>query len=125
MKKILAVFVALMMILCLASCGKQGPKATLKVVDLDGNTLYTIEVNVEDGKTAGEELEAYLTENKIDYEIYDGDMIAKIGDLSQNAETWDPYWAIYVNGEYGQVSLWEQTFSEGDVVEVRLEHPNW
>ncbi len=124
MKKLIAVLLALVMVLCLASCAKK-PTATIKIIDLEGTERYVIDVELKDGLTAGVAMEDYFKANNVDYELFDGDMISRIDDMQQDNEAWTVYWGSYVNGEYAQVGLWDQTMAEGDVIEVKLEEANW
>lgn len=124
MKRIIAIVLALMLMLSLAACGA---KPTAKFVIADGvnnETLYEFEAEL-DGETAGALIEKYLTENGIDYTIYDGDMIGSIGELEQDAENWSVYWACYYNGEYATVGLWGYTPADGDLIEVKFEKSTW
>ena len=125
MKKIIALVLVLMMMLSLAACGA---KPTAKFVVSDGvndAVLYEFEAEIEEGKTAGAMLEEYLTENGIDYTVYDGDMIASIGDLVQDEVNWSVYWACYYNSEYATVGLWSYVPAEGDLIEIKFEESTW
>ncbi|MBR2640378.1 MAG: DUF4430 domain-containing protein [Oscillospiraceae bacterium] len=125
MKKIISLVLVLIMVLSLAACGA---KPTAKFVISDGTAdavLYEFEAELEEGKTAGAIIEEYLTENGIDYTVYDGDMLGSIGELEQDAENWSVYWACYYNGEYATVGLWGYVPAEGDVIEVKFEKSTW
>lgn len=125
MKKIIALVLVLMMMLSLAACGA---KPTAKFVVSDGvndAVLYEFEAEIEEGKTAGAMLEEYLTENGIDYTVYDGDMLASIGELVQDDVNWTVYWACYYNSEYAQVGLWGYEPAEGDLIEIKFEESTW
>ena len=125
MKKIIAVILALVMMLCFAACGA---KPTAKFVISDGvndAVLYEFEAEIGEGKTAGAIIEEYLTENGIDYTLYDGDMLASIGELEQDSENWTVYWACYYNSEYATVGLWGYEPAEGDLIEVKFEESTW
>ena len=125
MKKILAAILVLMMVLSFAACGAK-PTAKFVITDATSDTvLYEFEAELEEGKTAGTIIEEYLTENGVDYTIYDGDMLASIGELEQDAENWSVYWACYYNGEYATVGLWGYEPVEGDLIEVKFEKSNW
>ncbi|MBR5309900.1 MAG: DUF4430 domain-containing protein [Oscillospiraceae bacterium] len=123
MKKIIAIVLVLMMVLSFAGCS--APKAKFVISDaVNSAVLYEFEAEIGE-KTAGEIIEEYLTENGIDYTIYDGDMIGSIGELEQDAENWSVYWACYYNGEYATVGLWGYVPAEGDLIEVKFEESNW
>lgn len=125
MKKIIAVILALVMMLCFAACGAK-PTAKFVISDATGDAvLYEFEAELAEGKTAGVMIEEYLTENGVDYTIYDGDMIGSIGELEQDAENWSVYWACYYNGEYATVGLWGYVPAEGDLIEVKFEESTW
>ena len=125
MKKIIALVLVLMMVLSFAACGAK-PTAKFIISDgVNGETLYEFDAEIEEGKTAGAIIEEYLTENYIEYSVYDGDMIGGIGELVQDSENWTVYWACYYNGEYATVGLWGYVPAEGDVIEVRYEESTW
>lgn len=121
MKKVLSLLLALVMVFCFASCGKKAETVEFKVSDLEGNIVYDFSVDYKDGATAGELLEEGLKANNISYEKYDDTMIDVIGDLAQDHTAWSQYWSFYLNGEYAQLGLWEQTVAAGDLVELKME----
>ena len=120
MKKILAVILALVMMLSLAACSAGSVK--FEVSDLEGNVVHELEVELTENATAGTLLEEGLKANGIDYEQIDSTMIQRIGDLEQDSVNWTVWWSVYVNGEYGQVGLWEQPVADGDLIEIKLEN---
>ncbi len=125
MKKIISLVLVLIMVLSLAACGA---KPTAKIIISDGvndAVLYEFEAEVGEKVTAGAMIEEYLTENGVDYTVYDGDMIGSIGDLVQDEVNWSVYWACYYNGEYATVGLWGYVPAEGDIIEVRFEESTW
>ena len=120
MKKIIALVLVLIMMLSFASCAK--PTAKFVISDgINDSVLYEFEAEVDGKTTAAAMLEEYLTENKIPYTVYDGDVIASIGDLEHDEETWSVYWAFYHNGDYATVGLWSYIPAECDVIELRYE----
>lgn len=121
MKKILALVLVLMMVFAFAACGK-AETVKFAVSDLEGNVVYEFEVELEENATAGVLLEKGLAANGIDYEQVDTTMIQRIGDLEQDSVNWTVWWSVYVNGEYGQVGLWEQPVAAGDLIEIKLEN---
>ncbi|MBQ2794543.1 MAG: DUF4430 domain-containing protein [Oscillospiraceae bacterium] len=121
MKKILALVLVLMMVFAFAACGK-AETVKFAVSDLEGNVAYEFEVELEENATAGVLLEKGLAANGIDYEQVDTTMIQRIGDLEQDSVNWTVWWSVYVNGEYGQVGLWEQPVAAGDLSEIKLEN---
>ncbi len=121
MKKVLSLLLALVMVFCFASCGKKAETVEFKVSDLEGNVVYDFSVDYKDGATAGELLEEGLKANNISYEKYEDTMIDVIGDLAQDHTAWSQYWSFYLNGEYAQLGLWEQTVAAGDLVELKME----
>lgn len=121
MKKILALVIALMMVLSFAACSS-AETVSFKISDLEGNVVHEFEVELTEGATAGTLLEEGLTANGIDYEQIDGTMIQRIGELEQDSVNWTVWWSVYVNGEYGQVGLWEQPVAAGDLIEIKLEN---
>lgn len=121
MKKVLSLLLALVMVFCFASCGKKAETVEFKVSDLEGNVLYDFSVDYKDGATAGELLEEGLKANNISYEKYDDTMIDVIGDLAQDHTAWSQYWSFYLNGNYAEKGLWEQTVAAGDLVELKME----
>ena len=124
MKKIIALVLVLIMMLSFASCAK--PTAKFVISDaVNDAVLYEFEAELSEGATAGSLIEEYLTENGVDYTVYDGDMIGSIGELEQDAENWTVYWACYYNGEYATVGLWSYVPAEGDVIEVKYEKSTW
>jgi len=120
MKKIVSLLLVFVMVLSFAACSK-APTAEFKILNTDGSTLYEFSAEITEGSTAGTLLEDYLKKNNIDYSISDGTMLNNIGDLANDTETWSVYWAVYINGEYGQLGLWEQTLEDGDLVELKYE----
>lgn len=121
MKKVLSLLLALVMVFCFASCDKKAETVEFKVSDLEGNVVYDFSVDYKDGATAGELLEEGLKANNISYEKYEDTMIDVIGDLAQDHTAWSQYWSFYLNGEYAQLGLWEQTVAAGDLVELKME----
>lgn len=121
MKKVLSLLLALVMVFCFASCGKKAETVEFKVSDLEGNVVYDFSVDYKDGATAGELLEEGLKANNISYEKYEDTMIDVIGDLAQDHTAWSQYWSFYLNGEYAQLGLWEQTVAANDLVELKME----
>ena len=125
MKKIISLVLVLIMVLSFAACGAK-PTAKFVISDgVNGETLYEFDADLSEGKTAGEIVEEYLTENGVAYTVYDGDMIGSIGELEQDAENWSVYWACYYNGEYATVGLWSYVPAEGDVIEIKYEKSTW
>ncbi len=120
MKKILAFVLALVMVLSFAACGKT---ETVKyaVSNLEGEVVYEFEVELTEGATAGDLLEKGLVDNEIDYQRVET-MIQSIGDYEQDSTNWTCWWSVYVNGEYGQLGLWEQPVVGGDLIEIKLEN---
>ena len=121
MKKIIAMALALIMMLSFAACSS-AETVKFAVSDLEGNVVYEFEVELAENATAGTLLEEGLTANGIDYEQVDTTMIQRIGDLEQDSVNWTVWWSVYVNGEYGQVGLWEQPVAAGDLIEIKLEN---
>ena len=121
MKKVISLLLVLAMVFCFASCSKKAEAVEFKVSDLEGNVVYDFSVDYKDGATAGELLEEGLTANNIAYEKYEDTMIDVIGDLAQDHTSWSQYWSFYLNGEYAQLGLWEQTVAAGDLVELKME----
>lgn len=125
MKKIVSLVLVLIMVLSFAACGAK-PTAKFVISDaVNDAVLYEFEAELAEGKTAGEMIEEYLTENGVEYTVYDGDMIGSIGELEQDAENWTVYWACYYNSEYAQVGLWGYEPAEGDLIEVKFEESTW
>lgn len=124
MKKVISAILVIVMVLSFAACSK-APTAQFKIYDGDGNVLYDFSEEIKDGSTAGSLLEDYLNANGIAYEVTDGTMLNSIGDLVNDTENWSVYWAVYLNGEYGQLGLWEQTLADGDLVELKYETSTW
>lgn len=120
MKKILAFVLALVMVLSFAACGKT---ETVKyaVSNLEGEVVYEFEVELTEDATAGDLLEKGLVDNEIDYQRVET-MIQSIGDYEQDSTNWTCWWSVYVNGEYGQLGLWEQPVVGGDLIEIKLEN---
>lgn len=123
MKKVVSILLVIVMVFSFAACSK-APTAQFKILDTEGNVLYEFDAEITDGATAGSLLEDYLKANSIDYTV-DGTMLNSIGDLANDTETWSVYWAVYLNGEYGQLGLWEQTLEDGDLLELRFEESNF
>lgn len=121
MKKIISVLLVLAMVFCFAACSKKAETVQFKVSDLEGTVVYDFAVEYKEGATAGELLEEGLKANNIPYEKYMDTMIDVIGDLKQDHDTWSQYWSFYLNGEYAQLGLWEQSVAANDVVELKLE----
>lgn len=121
MKKIIAFVLSFILVLSLASCAAKKPTADFKIFDLEGNVLYSFSEEITDGCSAGTLLEKYFKENSIPYTIYDNDMLESVNDLVMDTENWSIYWAVYVNGEYGTVSLWQQELKDGDLIEIKFE----
>lgn len=125
MKKIVSLVLVLIMVLSFAACGAK-PTAKFVISDaVNDAVLYEFEAELAEGKTAGEMIEEYLTENGVEYTVYDGDMLGSIGELEQDAENWTVYWACYYNSEYAQVGLWGYEPAEGDLIEVKFEESTW
>ena len=122
MKKILAIVLALVMMLSFAACASEAEVVKFAVSDLEGNVVYEFEVELTENATAGTLLEEGLKANGIDYEQIDSTMIQRIGDLEQDSVNWTVWWSVYVNGEYGQVGLWEQPVAANDLIEIKLEN---
>lgn len=94
-----------------------GTKAyTLEVVDADG------EIKAYSGKTDAEYLINLMDEvaEKTDfsYEKEDGEYgayITTVNGLKADYNTDGAYWAIFVNGEYGQYGADQQPVADGDI----------
>lgn len=125
MKKILATVLALAMVLCFAACSKASTAQVVVKDSVNDVVLYEFDIEIKEGVTAGESIKEYFDANGVDYEIYDGDMIARIGELEQDNEAWTVYWALYFNGEYATVGLWGYLPAEGDLIELSFEESNW
>ncbi len=125
MKKILAVILALVMVLSFAACSSAETAKFVITDAVNDVVLYEFEAELAEGKTAGDHIEEYLTENGVDYTIYDSDMIGSIGELEQDAENWSVYWACYYNGEYASVGLWGYEPAADDLIEVKFEESTW
>ncbi|MBQ3501676.1 MAG: DUF4430 domain-containing protein [Oscillospiraceae bacterium] len=121
MKKILAIVLALVMMLSFAACSS-AETVKFAVSDLEGNVVYEFEVELTENATAGVLLEEGLKANGIDYEQIDSTMIQRIGELEQDSVNWTVWWSVFVNGEYGQVGLWEQPVAANDFIEIKLEN---
>ncbi len=124
MKKLVSILLVFVMVLSFTACSKVST-AEFKILNTDGSILYEFKSEITEGATAGSLLEDYLVANGIDYQIIDGTMLNSIGDLKNDTENWSVYWAVYVNGEYGQLGLWEQTLEDGDLVELKYEESNF
>ena len=120
MKKIISLLLVIVMLFAFVSCAKKAETAEIKIYDGEGAVLYdyTVELN---GKTAGDLLVEKFDADGVEYEIYDGDMISKIGDLEQDSESWTVYWATYLNGDYASVGLFAMELKAGDLVELKYE----
>ncbi len=121
MKKILAVILTLVMVMSFAACSAEAETVKFAVSDLEGNVVYEFEVEVAEGDFAGDLLAKGLEAEGVDHEIIDETMVQRIGDLEQDSVNWTVYWSVYVNGEYGQLGLWQQPVVAGDVIEIKLE----
>ncbi len=121
MKKIIAVILTLAMVLCFAACSAKATTVKFEVSDLEGNLVYEFEVEAAEGDMAGDLLEKGLEAEGVDHEIIDDTMVQRIGDLEQDSVNWTVYWSVYVNGEYGQLGLWQQPVVAGDLIEIKLE----
>ena len=99
-----------------------GQKAyTLEVTDGNESVSYS-------GTTAADYLSGLLDELKsdggFDYESAAGDYGTYITSVNGAAadDAQKTYWAIYVNGEYGQYGADLQPVNDGDCYTLRLEH---
>ncbi|MCR4999709.1 MAG: DUF4430 domain-containing protein [Lachnospiraceae bacterium] len=123
-KKLIAGVVALVVValLVVAVYLKFGPQAEA------GTKAYEVtvtnsagEVTTYDGKTDAEYLSELMDELKADGFTYEGStseyglFISAINGESAVYETDGAYWAIYVNGEYGQYGADQQPVSDGDI----------
>ncbi len=121
MKKILAVILSLAMVLCFAACSAKAETVKFAISDLEGNVAYEFEVEITEGDMAGDLLEKGLEAAGADFEIIDDTMLQRVGDLEQDSVNWTVYWSVYLNGEYGQLGLWQQPVAAGDFIEIKLE----
>ena len=102
---------------------QQGSKScTLEVVDDNGDTTtYELSTDVEYLR----ELMDEAAENEdFSYEGEDGDYglyIETVNGLTADYDTDGAYWAIYVNGEYGQNSADLQPVADGDTYRLSYE----
>lgn len=130
-KKGIIIGIVALIVVILAGVGiyaKFGPKTT------SGSKAYTLTVVAEDGtettyegKTDAEVLHELLDEvaanEDFTYEGSDGDYgffvdTVNGGKADSNAGS---YWAIYVNGEYGQYGVDEQPVADGDAFKLAFE----
>lgn len=122
-KKIIIGVVALVVLLSLVVGVylKFGPQATagtkayeVTVTDNNGD------VTTYEGKTDAEYLSELMDELKDQGFTYDGSasdyglFINSINGLEANYDTDGAYWAIYVNGDYGQYGADQQPVADGD-----------
>ena len=94
---ITALLIAVMIIGCMPSCSNNNYAMMIGDAKISKEQYKAIAISL---KTQ------FLTENGVDYTVYDGDMLGSIGELEQDAENWSVYWACYYNGEYGIVDMY-------------------
>ena len=130
MRKLTAALLAVMMILSamvLAACGsKAEDSADGDDAASDAPTMsYTLEVVSKDGTTKTYEaattqeflqgaMDELVAAGDFSYEEESGMILTINGERADYNED-GAYWAIYVNGEYGQFGAAEQPIADGDV----------
>lgn len=86
----------------------------VELVDLEG---------VKEEKTiafkTGDSLVVLLDEN-FDNFVVEGTALMSIGNL-YTAKDWNPYIAIYVDGQYGSVGIKEQSIYDGMILTLKME----
>ena len=130
-KRFLAVLLTVSMILTFAfaaGCSKQ--EADNETAG-EGEKAYTLEVVSQDGSsrtyeavTAQEFLKGAMDELSEAQDFSygeDGGFIVTINDERADYNEDNAYWAIYVNGEYGQYGVDEQPVADGDAFKLAFE----
>lgn len=120
----LAVLVALFAVLYSKFSAKPVAGAkniTIEVVDNDNaTTTYTLDTDAEYLRQAMDELhDQGFSYDGTDSEY--GIMISAVNGLMADYETDGAYWAIYVNGDYGQYGADSQPVADGDTYTFKYE----
>lgn len=99
-----------------------GKTCTLEVMD-DNGELTSYELST-DAEYLGELMDEAAASEEFSYEGEDGDYglyIDTVNGLTADYDTDGAYWAIYVNGEYGQNSADTQPVADGDTYRLTYE----
>lgn len=101
MKKLFAVLLIAVLVVCMTACGADKTAFTVITTDLDGNET-TFEVKT-DAETVGEALleEGIIKGHTSDYGLY----VDEVNGIALDWETDGKYWAFYINGEYAQTGV--------------------
>ena len=100
------------------SASKGAKNVTIEVLDNNGTeTSYSTNTDAEYLSEVFDEIDDLTVEGDVtDYGLYINTVNGVTADYSVDAS----YWAIYVNGEYGQYGADQQVVNDGDV--FRLEY---
>ena len=100
------------------SASKGAKSVTIEVMDNNGTeTSYSTNTDAEYLSEVFDEIDDLTVEGDVtDYGLYINTVNGVTADYSVDAS----YWAIYVNGEYGQYGADQQVVNDGDV--FRLEY---
>ena len=115
---ILIVVLGVVFLLNRPSASKGAKSVTIEVMDNNGTeTSYSTNTDAEYLSEVFDEIDDLTVEGDVtDYGLYINTVNGVTADYSVDAS----YWAIYVNGEYGQYGADQQVVNDGDV--FRLEY---
>ena len=122
MKKLLALILAILTLVCLTACGAEkaeGPQVTftVTVVDGDGNA-EDFEITTTKTTVGAALLEAGLIEGEeSEYGLY----IKSVNGIVADYETTGTYWSFYINGEYAMTGVDQTDITEGTSYMLKVE----
>ena len=115
MKKIISIFVCLLLAICFCSCAKQNDSVFVSIEVKDGVKLAESFLNLEKDTSTAQLITTFLQYKNIDIQISDG-MIVSI-DNTENSDS--EGWLFYINGELAQVGVNDYIPQKDDKLEIK------
>lgn len=115
MKRIIAVFISLMLLLAVVSCSAQN-KVDVSFTDKDGNVICSQSINVDKNNISASQLfSSVAAHNSIEIVQKDG-MILSINGIESSDSSG---WLFYINGDIAQVGVNDYIPAKNDKIEMR------
>ncbi len=118
-RKALVFVCAAVMTLGICACASKGQKITIEVTGPDGTTKsYTQKTEADNLLDAIDDFKNITVDGSFsEYGFY----MTSVNGVEADWDADNAYWAVYVNGDYGQYSLDNQPITEGDTYSLVYE----